>query len=301
MMLRGSLLLLLLFSAHAYAQQKPDSNDWLLGDPADAGFEVTELEKLAADIEAGETNTHAVLVEHDGALVFERYFSGTDEKFSRPLGKRTMTRDSLHDLRSATKSVTSAVLGICLAEDFNAAVQRPIKDCLPELKLRATHRKITLHHVLTMTTGLKWNEMELTYRNPKNDAIQLYSVPNPSKALFSKPVEYEPGSTWYYNGGCTYVLADVVLQRTGKTIDEYAKEKLFKPLGITKFEWHGSSAWTSTKASAAAGLRLTARDLAKIGSVYLHGGKWRGKQIVPKGLGRAFHNASRQRMRQIQR
>lgn len=285
MAVRSTLILFALLTGPGYAGQQSGRtpNDAIVGSAATAGFDTSALEKLAADIESGQfTNTHAVLIEHDGALVFEKYFAGRDERFGRSLGTIAMSKDRLHDLRSISKSVTSALLGICLGSDARSAVKQPVGKYLPELKLDPARREITLHHILTMTTGLKWNEMDSSYADPANDAIRLYGVADPAKYLFSRPVVSEPGSAWYYNGGCTYVLGEIILKRTGLTIDEYAKEKLFKPLGITRFEWLGGGEWTTRNPSAAAGLRLTARDLTKIGSLYLNGGKWRGRRIVPK-------------------
>ncbi len=134
------------------------SNEWVVGDAADAGFDAAALEQLAVDIEAGEfKNTHALLIEHDGSLVFERYFSGPDERWGNPVAARVMRPDSLHDLRSISKSVTSPLLGIALEDGFESAVDRPIAEYLPGLELGPSHQGITLHHVLTMTAGLEWN------------------------------------------------------------------------------------------------------------------------------------------------
>src|SRR5205809_6848350 len=100
--------------------------------PSDAGFRPEALEKLTADIKAGAfPNTHAVLVEHNGRLVYEQYFAGTDERWGQPLGKRALDAESLHDLRSASKSVTSAILGIALGSDFDKALARPIGSFFP--------------------------------------------------------------------------------------------------------------------------------------------------------------------------
>ena len=120
-----------------------------------------------------------------------------------------------------------------------------------------------------------------SYRDPDNDAIRLWGVSNPTQYAFSRPVVTQPGSTWNYNTGCSQALGDVILKLTGQTIDDFAKRKLFEPLGITTFEWYGSDHWEPRVPSPGAGLRLSARDLAKIGSLYMHGGKWRGKQVVP--------------------
>lgn len=284
----ASIIVLFLNCADLYGQDETTKiGEWVFGDAAEAGFDAAALEQLTQDIKTGDTNTHAVLIEHDGSLIYEQYFEGTDERHGKPTGRRLMESSSLHDLRSATKSVTSALLGIALADkleddDFEAAVQQPIGEYLPDLTLGEEHQAITLHHVLTMTAGLEWNEMNHhSYRDPINDAIRLWSVPNPTQHAFSRPIVAEPGTTWNYNAGCSSALGDVILELTGQKIDEFAKEKLFEPLGITTFEWYGSDRWESGIPSPGAGLRLTARDLAKIGSLYLHGGKWRDEQVVP--------------------
>jgi len=260
-----------------------ESDDWVIGDPAEAGFAAAALEQLAVDIEAGAfPNTHAVLIEHDGALVFERYFSGSDEKGREFVDSQVMGADSLHDLRSISKSVTSALLGIALATDFETAIDRPVAEYLPGLTLGEAQQTITLHQVLTMTAGLQWNEMTVPYTDPMSDEMRLYSAADPALYVMTRSVERPPGSTWYYSGGLTQVLATVIFNITGQHLDEYARERLFGPLGITHFEWLGPGSWTPDNPAAMSGLRLRARDLAKIGSVYLHGGRWRSQQVVPE-------------------
>ena len=286
-MLRRRDFLTLLLSAgcdHLLAEHPdPYCNGWPAGKPKDAGFSPTALEKLTSALEEGDyPNTHAVLIEYDGQLVYEKYFAGTDERWGRFLGERKFDADSLHDLRSATKSVTSALLGIALSTDFDAALARPIGSFFPHLKLRPELDAVILEHVLTMTAGLEWNEMRVPYTDPKNDELQMSYVEDPIELVLSRPLREKPGSTWYYNGGLTQVLAGVVKQVAGKPFDAFAKEALFAPLGITQYEWLGPPRWDSHMPSAASGLRLRARDLARFGSVYLHRGAWDGQQIVPE-------------------
>ena len=257
-------------------------NDWEIRNPKDAGFQQTALDRVTAEIKSGAfPNTHAVLIEYDGSLVYEQYFAGTDERWGQPLGRRVFDAASLHDLRSASKSVTSAVLGIALAADFDQALARPIGSFFPDRKLRPELNAVTLHHVLTMTAGLEWNEMTVPYTDPRNDELQMSSVKDPIELVLSRPLREKPGTVWYYNGGLTEVLAGVVRQITGKALDAYAKVALFAPLGITQYEWIGDSKWDPPMPAAASGLRMRARDLARFGSVYLHGGQWHGRQIVP--------------------
>ena len=283
--LAGLLLVLACTDTDAPPPGEPTS-DWTTGDPVAAGFDADALDALDADIRAGAfPNTHAVLVEHDGALVFEEYYGGSDERWGDPIPEREMGRDSLHDLRSISKSVTSALLGIALAagsEDFETAVSRPVASYLPEIEVGEGSEAVTLHHVLTMTPGFEWNEMSVPYTDSTNDEIRLYNATDPAVEVLRRPVVHAPGSTWYYSGGTTQVLASIITELTGRTIDEFARENLFEPLGITRFEWLGPGAWTPDNPAAMSGLRLTARDLAKIGAVYLNGGRSNGRQVVPE-------------------
>jgi len=248
-----------------------------------AGFGEGALSQLTQEIKAGKfPNTHAVLIEHDGYLVYEQYFDGTDERWGQPLGHRHFDCDSLHDLRSVSKSVTSLVLGIVLGGKYASALETPLPFFFPNLTMAPEFRAIRLHHALTMTAGIEWNEMTVPYSNETNDEIRLYGVTDPVASVLMRPVLEAPGSKWYYNGGLTQVLAGIVQGMAGNSLDRVAADVLFTPLGITKFEWLGSTLWDPPIPAAMSGLRMRARDLAKIGSVCLHGGKWKGQQIVPK-------------------
>ena len=217
--------------------------------------------------------------------MYEQYFAGSDERWGQPLGRRVFDRDSLHDLRSVSKSVTSALLGIALSTDFDTALGRPIGSFFPQLKLRPVLGAVTLEHVLTMTAGLEWNEITVPNTDPKNDELQMSNVEDPIELVLSRPLREKPGTAWYYNGGLTQVLAGVVMQITGKPFDTYAKEALFAPLGVTQYEWIGPPKWDPHMPSAASGLRMRARDLARFGSVFLHRGTWAGASDRARGLG----------------
>lgn len=259
------------------------SDGWAVAAPEDAGFDAGALAKLTKRIRNNEfPNTHAVLIEHDGRLVYEQYFDGTDERWGAPLGRRTFTRDSLHDIRSVTKSVTATVVGIALGSSAKEALTNAIGPYFPNVKPGAEYKKVTLEHLLTMTAGLDWNEMELPYTNKENDEIRMSQSDDPFQFVLRRPLREEPGSRWYYNGGLSQLLAGVVTHFTGQSLDRYARTVLFEPLGIDQFEWIEGTTWKCPSPYAASGLRLKARDLAKIGSLYLHNGRWSGRQVVPE-------------------
>lgn len=256
---------------------------WQTARPQTAGLDEGALSQLTHDIEAGKfPDTHAVLIEHDGHLIYEQYFPGTDERWGEAIGHVDFDRDSLHDLRSVSKSVTSLVLGIVLAGECESALQKPLPSFFPNRVTAPDLQAIKLHHALTMTAGIEWNEMTVPYTEATNDEIRLYSVTDPVAQVLSRPVLNPPGSVWYYNGGLTQALAGIVYEITGKALDKVATDVLFTPLGITEFEWLGSTLWDPPMPAAMSGLRMRARDLAKIGSVCLHDGKWKDRQIVPK-------------------
>jgi CubicO group peptidase (beta-lactamase class C family) len=281
-----SILLLVLAActgpSTTYVPEELDDG-WSVQSLAAARFDVDSMAAITRAIEDGEyPNTHAVLVEHAGALVYEAYFAGTDERWGDSLGMRVMARDSLHDLRSITKSVTSLLLGIALGDGADSMLGRPLASFFPDRQLSPGVDGITLHHALTMTAGLEWNEMTVPYTSEDNDEIRLYATTDPVGYVLSRPVVHPPGESWYYSGGLSQVIAGVLEQLTGMPVDAHAAEGLFGPLGITEYEWLGDPEWEPAMPSAASGLRLRARDLAKIGSLVLHGGRWNGTQVVPE-------------------
>ena len=272
-------------AAGARLDQVPARLDdgWAVATPSETGFDPAALAALTAEIGNNNIpNVHAVIVEHAGRLVYEQYFSGFDERWGRPIGVIGFDHDSLHDLRSVTKSVTTGLLGIALGDDYQDAIERPIIEYFEDLegKFGAGVEDITLRHVLTMTAGLEWKELGVPYT--ENDEIRLNRTPDPISMVLGRPVRDPVGSRWNYNGGLTQVLAGLINRMTGKHIDKFAEEALFGALGITSYEWLGSPVWSPEKfPSAASGLRMRARDLAKIGSLILHKGVWKGQQIIP--------------------
>ena len=254
---------------------------WPVAELSDVGFDPDALADLVALIDSNVSypNIHAVLIEHKGRLVFEHYWPGEDGE----LGYVEHGPNTLHDIRSISKSVTSLLLGIALDKSAANVVHRPIDSYFPERgeSFRKLN-KITLHHILTMTAGLAWNETIAPY-DDNNDYIQLLTSDDPLGYVLAKEVRETPGTRWNYNSGLTDLTAGIIESLTGKSLLDYAHSMFFDSLNITEFEWWRPPAWpTNSFPSAAAGLRLRARDLAKFGSLVLNNGKWQGRQIVPE-------------------
>ncbi len=277
-------------SVHGLQPSAPIVRDdgWYVDTLSNAGFDLQKMQMLTEKLQSnGHKNAHIVVVEYDGKLVYEQYLSGEDQNWGTKIGVVQFDYDVKHDLRSISKSVTALLVGIALEQkfgnNFESALSASIMDYYPEYKkiVAPGVEKISLHHVLTMTDGLGWNEMDVPYSNKMNDEIQMYYSTDPFAYVLSKPVRTEPGGAWYYNGGTTMLLAGLIQKFTGKTFIDFAEEVLFKPLGITDYEWRGDNIWRKGLPSAASGLRLRARDLAKIGALMLHQGRWADKQVVP--------------------
>ncbi|MGH7696765.1 MAG: serine hydrolase domain-containing protein [Gemmatimonadaceae bacterium] len=256
------------------------NDGWKTANADSLGVDSRRLAMMTASLRAWpELGVHAVLIERSGRLIYEEYFDGFDEKWGGTRSYVTMTAETLHDLRSVTKSVVSSLVGIALGAGALKSLDQPVSQWFPEYPELNTseRRRVTLAHVLGMTSGLQWNE-EVPYNDPRNDEIRMTVDSAPLRYALARPFAHEPGAEFNYNGGLTHVMAAVIERATKTSIEDYARTKLFEPLGITKVEWMGDLAGMP---AAASGLRLRPRDMAKFGSLYLHAGQWNGKQIVP--------------------
>jgi len=240
----------------------------------------TALCRTADGLTASETNIHSMLVVRNGKLLFERYFRGSDEINSHPVGKVTFDADTLHNVKSVTKSVASLALGIAIDRGLIRSINEPIFSFFPELSDLRTPEKdrIQLVHALTMSMGLAWVEATPATGDDNNDEARMHTAPDPCRYVLGLPVTAPAGQEFFYNTGALTLVSAIIRKATGRPLDEFAGEALFEPLGIANAEWirvKGDS-------DAGGGLRLRPRDMAKIGRLVLTGGRWNDRQIVPK-------------------
>jgi CubicO group peptidase (beta-lactamase class C family) len=234
-------------------------------------------DRLAASSDA---NVHAVLVARGGKLVFERYFRGSDEIYSRGVGSVTFDADTMHDMKSVSKGVASLALGIAIDRGLIRSVNEPIFSFFPELSdLRSPEKeRIQLLHALTMSMGLAWVEATPATGDYNNDEARMHMAPDPCRYVLGLPVTASAGQGFFYNTGALTLVSAIIRKAVGRPLDEFARETLFEPLGITGFEWNRVTGDTD----AGGGLRLRPRDMAKIGQLVLAGGRWNDRQIVSK-------------------
>jgi CubicO group peptidase (beta-lactamase class C family) len=127
-----------------------------------------------------------------------------------------------------------------------------------------------LEHLLTMTTGLAWEDEDPVFG-------EMYRSQDWVAYVMNKSMVEQPGSRFNYCSGCSHVLSAIIQQATRTNTRDFAQEALFDPLGITSYRWEVDpngipiGGW---------GLDMTPRDMARLGYLYLHQGEWNGQQIV---------------------
>jgi len=235
--------------------------------------------RMADRLVASRANVHSVLVARGGKLVFERYFKGSDEINGHRVEGVAFDADTLHNIKSVTKSVASLAVGIAIDRGLIRSVNEPIFSFFPELSdLRSPEKeRLRLVHALTMSMGLEWVEA-IPSNEGNNDEQRMHMASDPCRYVLGLPASAPPGQEYFYNTGALTLVSAIVRKATGRTLDEFARETLFQPLGITSVEW----VRVKGDSDAGGGLRMRPRDMAKIGQLVRAGGRWNGRQIVSK-------------------
>ena len=173
-------------------------------------------------------------------------------------------------------------MGIALQKGLIKNIDEPIFNYFPEYQdyKDSLKAKITIRHLLTMSSGLDWDEMG-SYGSLMNSEVRMDLSLNPIKYVLKRKVIAPSGTTWNYNGGGAQLLAEIIKKVSGLPINEFADRHLFKPLGIKKYAWTPLVIRKSIPA-AASGLRLTSRDFLKFGLLYMNEGKWKDSTIIDK-------------------
>jgi CubicO group peptidase (beta-lactamase class C family) len=248
--------------------QEPSALQWPVSTPEEQGLDAKLLTELAGEIRRGDLlpHLHALLVVRHGRLVLEEYFNG-------------WRADGLHTLQSVSKSFTSALVGIAIARGEFKGVGEKVLDFFPGLAGTAGEDErraaLRLEDILTMRTGVSYHENGTG--SPHEEMSRLAS--GMEKYYLGRPMVVRPGTSFHYDSGGVILLSAMLKARTGMHAEEYAARHLFKPLGIEKWYWfRNAEGHTHT----GGGLNLTARDTAKFGLLYLHGGRWGDAQVVPE-------------------
>lgn len=237
------------------------TREWKTSNPAAEGIDprgLAEVERIFAE---NRPEVRSLLLIRNGRLVYEKYFRGA-------------SAEQAFNIKSATKSFTSALTGIALREGLLRSPGQKLSELLPEYfdaQTDARKREITLRHLLTMTAGFEWTENGTVTMEWNHSADR-------TKFTLDLPLIVDPGKGYTYNSALSNLLSVIIARQSKVSLLEFARNQLFGPLGIRTQRWDTDQQGYYKGAS---DLYLTARDMARFGFLYLNAGQWEEKQIVP--------------------
>lgn len=238
------------------------TESWQTASPEDHCLDPDQLARAQAHLAEHYPHVDSLLVIRHGYLVTEHYSNSAGP-------------DALHNVKSVTKSVLSALFGIALDTGDLESLDVPVSDYLATYLASTDDRRkreITIRDLLTMRSGLDWSEW-----GP--NTIEMTASKDWIRYVLDRPLIHDPGTHFNYSTGDTQLLSGVLYRAAGMVAADYADLYLFGPLGIRRREWPADPQGYTI---GGAELSLTPRDLAKIGYLYLNGGIWEGEQLLPR-------------------
>ncbi len=234
---------------------------WPLSTPEEQGLDSDRLADMLEEIREDELKVRSVLIIRNDHLVLEAYV-------------HPYTRDVLHDVKSVSKSVISALVGIALDEGVLPSIEQPVSEYFPaydSFSEDSLKRNITLSHLLTMTSGLDIDE-----NGPAMNEITTHE--DMVEATFARSMLTTPGGSFQYCTFLTLAMTRILTEASGRDLLAFADTLLFTPLGINEVHWG-----TDPQGYRFGGDRLWLRpiDMAKFGSLFLNHGRWLDRQVVP--------------------
>ncbi len=257
------------------------------GTLAEAGLDAGRIGTAVEKIRCGKFNeVHSMLICKDGMLVLEEYFQGYKYQWDAPEYRGEFIqwdRDMVHPIMSCTKSYTSACIGIAIDKGYIGSVHETIFDYLPDHQQyrNGGREHITIEHLLTMTSGLEWDEWGTAHGTSANDIDRLYfeCYDDPIKCVLERQLVHTPGEVFNYCGGGTVILGEIVRQASGMDIDAFSRQYMFGPMGVEEISWYKSNNGVyATDGS----MYITPRDMMKLGITFLDNGMWNGQRIFTR-------------------
>ena len=234
--------------------------DWETSSPEAEGMDAEPFDRI--DAYCVEHGCRAVVVVRHGRIVWERYWGGWNEA-------------STDNSWSMAKSVVSALVGIAIDEGKIRGLDQSASGFIPEWR-GDDRERITIGHLLTMTSGLTWR---MIYKQPAGDTIKMLQSNDQLAYALNRQLYREPGTDWYYSDGDAEAFSRIIEEATGMSAADYAREKLFGPIGMEGARWLTDNVGQEMTYCC---IMSTARNFARFGYLFLRNGKWEERQVVPE-------------------
>jgi len=257
----------------SYTGEYWPTNEWKSCSPEAVGMDselLMSMNDYIVELLGNDYNINTVLVIRKGYIVAEQSYS------------KYFDKDIKHKIFSCTKSITSSLIGIAINEGYLTGVDQKVLDLFPEYDISDPYgnkKNITIEHLLTMSAGFEWYELDYPYTDQRNTHNEWMQNSDRVKYLLDRPMALNPGTRQNYNSGLSHVLSAIIQKTTGLRTDSFAIDKLFTPIGISDFYWPTDPNGISTGSGS---IRMTPRNMARFGYLYLKNGNWDGNQIVPE-------------------
>lgn len=291
-------VIFLISLAFGYSQKTKDDKNYVSGwetsSPAAQGIDKLVIDSIHQEIQNGDYGLidHFLLI-RNGKIIADYNYNQDYETISKnydtlkhqynydhPDWHPYYKNSELHSLQSVSKSISSLLLGIAIDEGLVSHLDATILPLFTDYKLDLSDERknaITLKNLLTMQSGILWDESSSYADNQENNCTVMELSDDWIQYVLDRPMDTIPGTKFVYNSGVTILLGKIVRIATGRRIDKWAEEKLFGPLGITDYYWKKTP---KGEIDTEGGLYLSAYDLAKIGYLMMNNGAWDNKQIV---------------------
>jgi len=235
--------------------------------PEEQGMNSTELSKMYDYIEENNINLHSAMILRNGFIVNETYLEDSKIRDEQKFQPNWLIDEDLHNIFSATKSITSILIGIAIDHGYIDNVNQTFFDFFPELlesSINDYKSQITIEHLLTMTSGIQDDVSE------HGDYVQN---------ILDSVLLFRPGTNFYYSSSACHLLTAIIDRSTEMKVEEFADEFLFKPIGISRNNWTWVS--DSNKINIGGwGIHMTPRAMARIGLLCLNNGRWNETQVI---------------------
>jgi CubicO group peptidase (beta-lactamase class C family) len=254
-----------------FSDRAPRTTDdgWSTAKPSAVAADVALLGDMVNAIMSGELPlTHSVLVARSGNLVVEEYFYG-------------YKRDTMHDMRSASKSITSTLVGLAIDRKMIESSHAAVLPFFPEYRSyqfwSPAKVEIRIRDLLTMSSGLDANDSDRESAAAEGTYQSQTLQPDWIKLALDAPMTAEPGSRVIYGSANPLILGGILDNVVGERVEWFAEKNLFGPLGIERYSIYMDPMGVPYMGG---GMHLLPRDMLKIAQMYLDGGRWQGRRIL---------------------